>query len=75
MRWRLILEEYSSELIIIQDSKNIATDTLNRLDIVDTPNPVKNNIKFDSVEDISHPTNYKTIMQNQQKNKEFIKIA
>ena len=42
MRWRLILEEYSPELIYIQGSKNIAADALSRLDIVDTPNPVKN---------------------------------
>ena len=40
MRWRLILEEYSPELIYIQGSKNIAADALRRLDIVDTPNPV-----------------------------------
>ena len=45
MQWRLILEEYSPELIYIQGSKNIAADALSRLDIVDTPNPVKNNFK------------------------------
>ena len=45
MRWRLILEEYSPELIYIQGSKNSAADALSRLDIVDTPNPVNNNIK------------------------------
>ena len=68
MQWRLILEGYSPELIHIQGSKNIAADALNRLDIVDTPNPVKNSIK--SIiehygledEDISHHTHYKTIM-------------
>ena len=81
MRWRLILEEYSPELIYIQGSKNIAADALSRLDIVDTPNPVKNNFKSINEhyglenEDISHPTNYKTIMRNQQKDKELIKIA
>ena len=46
LRWRLILEEYSPKLIYIQGSKNISADVLSRLDIVDTPNPVKNNIKF-----------------------------
>ena len=45
MRSRLILEEYSLELISIQGSKNITADVSSRLDIVDTPNPVKNNIK------------------------------
>ena len=41
MRWRLILEEYNPELIYIQGSKNIAADTLSRLDIVDTSNLIK----------------------------------
>ena len=74
MQWRLILEDNSPELNYIQGAKNIAADTLSRLDIEDTPNH-KNNIKsinehygFED-EDISHPTNYKTIMQNQQKDK------
>ena len=81
MRWRLILEEYSPELIYIQGSKNIAADALSRLDIVDTTNPVKNNIKSVNEhygledEDISHPTNYITIMQYQQKDKELIEIT
>ena len=81
MRWRLILEEYGPELIYIQGSKNTAADALSRLDIVDTPNPVKNNIKAVNEhyglddEDISHPTNYKTIMRYQQKDQELIKIA
>ena len=40
MQWRLILEEYSPELIQIQGSKNITADALRRLDTVDTLNPV-----------------------------------
>ena len=81
MQWRLILEEYSPELISIQGSKNIAADILSRLDIAETPIPVKNNMKSINKhyvledKDISHPTNNKTIMQNQQKDKEFIKIV
>ena len=81
MYWILILEEYNPELIYIQGSKNIAADTLSRLDIVDTPNPVKHNIKSvnehygSEDEEISHPTNNKTIMQMQQKDKVLIKIA
>ena len=68
MRWRLILEEYDPELIYIQGSINTAADALGRLDIVDTPNPVTNIINavnedyWIEDEDISHPTNYKTIM-------------
>ena len=80
MRWRLILEKFNPELIYIQGSKNIAADALSRLEIVDTPNPVKYYIK--SINEhygleydiISHPTNYKTIMRNQQKDNELIKI-
>ena len=65
--WRI----YSPELIYIQGSKNIESYALSRLDIVDTPNTVKNNIKsiyehygLDD-EDISHLTNYKIIIWNQ----------
>ena len=81
MRWKVILEEYSSELRNIQDSQNIAADALSRLDIVDAPNPVKNHNKAVNEhygledEHISHPANYKTIMQNQQKDKELTNIA
>ena len=45
IQWRLILEEYSPELIYIPGSKNIAADVLSRLDILDIPNPVINNFK------------------------------
>ena len=44
MRWRLILEEYNPELIYIQGAKNVAADSLSRLDIVDINNPVKPNM-------------------------------
>ena len=44
-QWELILEEYSPELIYIQGFKNTAADALSRLDIVDTPNPIKNKFK------------------------------
>ena len=53
MQWRLILEDF-------QSSKKIAEDALIRLDIVDTPIHVKNNIKQ---------------MQNQQKDRDLIKIV
>ena len=68
IQWRHILEEYDCKLIYIQVSKNIAADAFSRLDIVDSPIPVKNNIKSVNEyyrledEDISHHTNYKTIM-------------
>ena len=76
MQWRLILQEYSPELIYIQGSNNVTADALSRLGMDDTPNPVQNNIKSVNEhhgledEDISYPTNYKAIIQNQQKDKE-----
>ena len=69
MHWRLILEEYDPGLIYIQGTINVTADVLSRLDIVDIPNPVKNNDKSVNEhygledEDILHPTNYKTIMR------------
>ena len=45
MRWRLIFEEYSHEMIYIQGSKHIAAYALTKVDIVDTPNPIKHTIK------------------------------
>ena len=62
MQWRLILVEYNPELIYIQGFKNITADALSRLDEVDIPNPVKNNIISINEhygledEDISRPT-------------------
>ena len=38
MHWRLVLEEYGPELIYVQGSKNIAANTLSRLDKVGTFN-------------------------------------
>ena len=71
MRWRLILQEYNSDLIYSQGYKNIAPDAKSRLDIVDTPYPIKNNIKSINEhygledENISHPTYYKPVMRYQ----------
>ena len=68
-------------MIYIKGSKNIAADELSFLSIVYTPYPVNYNMKSINEhyeledEDISHPTNYKIILQNQQKDKELIKIA
>ena len=77
IQWGLTLEEYSTKQIYIQGSKNIVADALSRLDVVDTPNPNQNNIESVNEcygledENISHPTNYKNIMRNQQKDKDL----
>ena len=80
MQWRLILRHYRPKLIYIQGSKYITVDTLSRSDMVDTStHPFKTKFKSDNddylLEDdnIAHPINCKTIMQNQ-KDEELIKI-
>ena len=73
MRWRLILEEYSPELVYIQGSKNVVADALSRLEIKDNKEPIAPNLealaenfalsKNDLPEEV-HPTSYKTIMKH-----------
>ena len=81
MRWRLILEEYSPELIYIQGSKNVAADALSRLELDDNAEPIKEDAQSLAEhfaleeEDILHPTSYKTIMHYQQLDKPLIKLA
>ena len=81
MRWRLILEEFSPELIYIQGSKNVAADALSRLELIPDAKPIEANMQSLAEhfaleeEDILHPTSYKTIMQYQQKDKHLIKIT
>ena len=50
MRWRLILEEFSPELIYIKGSKNIVADALSRLDKIDYPNKKRNESNNNNVE-------------------------
>ena len=79
------METYPWVIYLLTDlhsrSKNFAAVVPSSLDEVETPNPVKNNFKsindhygLDN-EDISHPSNYKSIIWNQQKIEELIKIA
>ena len=81
MRWRLILEEYSPELIYIQGSKNVAADALSRLELTETTKPITADAQSLAEhfaleeEDILHPTSYKTIMRYQQLDKPLIKLA
>ena len=50
MRWQLILEEFSPELIYIKGSKNIVADALSRLDKID------NLDKLDNLDNITTPS-------------------
>ena len=45
MRWRLILEEFSPELIYVKGSKNIIAHALSRLDKIDNLHSENNNNK------------------------------
>ena len=83
MRWRLILEEYGPELIYIQGNKNVVADALSRLDL-NTDEPKVKPTMTSMAEHFAlsnkdlpkevHPTNYKTIMRYQQKDKNLVKI-
>ena len=81
MRWRLILEEYSPELIYIKGTKNVPADALSRLELVTDAEPVKADPQSLAEhfalekEDLSHPTNYKSIMKSQQQDKTLIETA
>ena len=75
MRWQLILEEFSPELIHINGCKNIVADALSRLDKIHNLNNTNSNnndveptleslrvnLTFNK-EDILHPTSLKTII-------------
>ena len=89
MRWRLILEEFSPELIYIKGSKNIVADAcsqldrIERLDYTNSNNYNKVQPALDSLsenfafnkEDVLHPISFKTIMRFQQMDKSLIEIA
>ena len=84
MRWRLIVEEFNSELIYIKGQNNIIADALSRLDIKpldstqDTPTAESlasvyalddNDLPVDAF-----PVTYSTIMKHQQKDKNLLKL-
>jgi transposase InsO family protein len=84
MRWRLILEEYSPELIYIQGDKNIVADALSRLELTEDPPDLQPEVNVlaehfalskTDVPEEAHPTNLKTIMRYQQNDKELIETA
>ena len=85
MRWRLIIEEFSPELVYVQGESNIVADALSRLEII---NDVDYNFsvtqKLDSFyadlfnlsgDTDVNPITYKNIMVNQQKDSTLIKTA
>ena len=84
MRWRLIIEEFSPELVYIQGERNIVADALSRLDIVDKEYEFSDTQKLETfyaeLFDLNsnttvNPVTYKNIMVHQQKDTHLIKTA
>ena len=83
MRWRLILEEFSPELVYIKGSKNVVADALSRLELEEVENEVPSTLdglaehyglEKDDLPKTAHPTKYKTIMSHQLKDKSLMKL-
>jgi len=83
MRWRLILEEFSLELVYIKGSKNVVADALSRLELEEVENEVPSTLdglaehyglEKDDLPKTAHPTKYKTIMSHQLKDKSLMKL-
>ena len=84
MRSRLTIEEFGPELFYISDTKNIVADALSRLPLDATTTDKPNDgyycadlivLSKDNFLPHAHPLNYKTIMQNQQEDKNLLAAA
>ena len=84
MRWRLIIEEFSPELIYIKGQNNIIADALSRLDMepprkadrTPTAEHLAANYALDD-DDLpvdTFPVTYSIIMKHQQKDKQLLKL-
>ena len=71
MRWRLILEELSPELIYINGSENIVADALSRLDKVDNLNNTSSNNNNNNNNNKAEPT-LESLSENIALNKEDV---
>jgi RNase H-like domain found in reverse transcriptase len=86
MGWRLIIEEFSPELIYLKVERNIVADTLSRLALQnsDVPSTKMHDLHYlakhfaledDDLPDDAFPVHYKLIAQHQNKQKDlFIKL-
>jgi len=82
LRWRLVLEEFSPELVYIKGENNVIADALSRLDKVDSKKEKKPKLEklaelyaLDD-EDLpadAFPITYSNILKNQQKDKDLLK--
>ena len=84
MRWRLIIEEFSSELIYIKGQNNIIADALSRLDIgpprtsdlKHTADHLAANYALvdDDLPVDTFPAAYSIIMKHQEKDEKLLKL-
>ena len=83
MRWRLLIEEFSPDLVYLQGEKNIVADALSRLDIDPDDSPDKPNdlylaehfaVDDDDEPPTSLPFTYKSIMREQIKDNKLKKL-
>ena len=83
MRWRLLIEEFSPDLVYLQGEKNIVADALSRLDIDPDDSPDKPNdlylAEYFAVDDVDEPPTslpftYKSIMREQIKDNKLKKL-
>ena len=83
MRWRLLIEEFSPDLVYLQGEKNIVADALSRLDIDPDDSPDKPNdlylaenfaVDDDDEPPTSLPFTYKSIMREQSKDNKLKKL-
>ena len=82
LRWRLVLEEFSPELVYIKGENNVIADALSRLDKVDSKKEKKPKLEKlaelyalddDDLPADAFPITYSNILKNQQKDKELLK--
>ena len=82
MRWRLIIEEFSPELIYLKGERNIVADALSRLQLQnsDVPSTKMHDLHYlaehfaledEDLQSDAFPVHYKLIAQHQSHQKEF----
>jgi hypothetical protein len=82
MRWRLIIEEFSPELISLKGERNIIADALSRLELQnsDVPSTKMHDLRYlaehfaledEHLQSDAFPVHYKLLAQHQSHQKDF----